>query len=103
MRIGVPTEIKPFENRIAMVPGGVHALVQDGHEVLIQKDGGLGSGLSNEEYVEAGAKLIDTADELWAQSDMIVKVKGALARGVQHAAARTRRSSPTSTSPRHVS
>ena len=75
MRIGVPTEIKANENRIGMVPAGVDALIADGHEVFVQRDGGLGSGISNEDFEEAGAKLIDSADELWAQSEMIVKVK----------------------------
>ncbi len=75
MRIGVPTEVKAYENRIAMVPGGVHALVQDGHEVFVQKGGGLGSGLTDEEFVTAGATIVDDVDELWAMVDMIVKVK----------------------------
>jgi alanine dehydrogenase len=75
MRIGVPTEIKQNENRIAMVPGGVQDLVADGHEVFVQKDGGMGSGIPDEEYVEAGAQIVDDADDLWARSEMIVKVK----------------------------
>jgi alanine dehydrogenase len=75
MRIGVPAEIKNHEYRISTVPGGVHALVSDGHEVFVQKGGGLGSGITDEEYVEAGATIIDTADELWAKSEMIIKVK----------------------------
>jgi alanine dehydrogenase len=79
MRIGVPTEIKSNENRIAMVPGGVHDLVADGHEVLIQKDGGLGSGIPDEEYVEAGAEIVADVDELWQRAEMIVKVKEPLA------------------------
>ena len=75
MRIGVPTEIKANENRIAMVPGGVQALVEDGHEVFVQQGGGLGSGIADEEYIEAGAKIIADADELWKTAEMIVKVK----------------------------
>ena len=75
MRIGVPTEIKANENRIAIVPAGVEALVTDGHEVFVQRGAGLGSGISDEELIEAGAKLVDDADELWAMVDMIVKVK----------------------------
>ena len=75
MRIGVPTEIKANENRIAIVPAGVEALVTDGHEVFVQRGAGLGSGISDDELIEAGAKLVDDADELWAMVDMIVKVK----------------------------
>ncbi len=75
MRIGVPTEIKAYENRIAMVPGGVHALVGDGHEVFVQKGGGLGSGIPDEEFIKAGATIVEDVDELWGMVDMIVKVK----------------------------
>jgi len=75
MRVGVPTEIKDNENRIAMVPGGASQLVRAGHEVLVQADGGLGSGFTNDQYAAAGAKLVDTAAEIFASADMIVKVK----------------------------
>jgi alanine dehydrogenase len=79
MRIGVPTEIKANEGRVAMVPGGVQALVSDGHEVLVQKGAGLGSGITDTEFAASGARLVDKADDLWAQSQMIVKVKEPLA------------------------
>ncbi|MHC4938641.1 MAG: alanine dehydrogenase [Planctomycetota bacterium] len=75
MRVGVPAEIKDNENRIAMVPGGVAQLVKAGHEVMVQTDGGLGSGFSNEDYSSAGAKLVDKASDIFASADMIVKVK----------------------------
>ena len=75
MRIGVPTEVKAYENRVAMVPGGVHALVSDGHQVFVQKGGGLGSGISDQEFIDAGAKIVADVDELWSMVDMIVKVK----------------------------
>ena len=75
MRVGVPSEIKDNENRIAMVPGGVSQLVRSGHEVLVQTDGGTGSGFTDAEYAEAGARLVDTAAEIFAAADMIVKVK----------------------------
>jgi alanine dehydrogenase len=75
MIVGVPTEIKDNENRIAMVPGGVAQMVGDGHTVLIQKDGGLGSGFPDEAYVDVGAEIVDTAEEVFARADMIVKVK----------------------------
>jgi len=75
MRIGVPTEIKAYENRVALVPDGAAALIADGHEVFIQKGAGLGSGISDEEFVEAGASIIEDVDELWQTAEMIVKVK----------------------------
>ncbi|MEB9502719.1 alanine dehydrogenase [Bacillus anthracis] len=74
MRIGIPTEIKNNENRVAMTPAGAVHLVQNGHEVFVQKGAGLGSGFTDEEYVQAGAKLVETAEEAWNQ-DMVMKVK----------------------------
>ncbi|HDW3052971.1 TPA: alanine dehydrogenase [Bacillus cereus] len=74
MRIGIPTEIKNNENRVAMTPAGAVHLVQNGHEVFVQKGAGLGSGFTDEEYVQAGAKLVETAEETWNQ-DMVMKVK----------------------------
>lgn len=75
MIIGLPKEIKPQENRVALVPGGAMQLVKHGHKVLVQKSAGEGSGFTDEMYVEAGAQLIDTADEVWQQAEMIIKVK----------------------------
>ncbi|MEH7221480.1 alanine dehydrogenase [Bacillus toyonensis] len=74
MRIGIPTEIKNNENRVAMTPAGAVHLVQNGHEVFVQKGAGLGSGFTDEDYVQAGAKLVETAEEAWNQ-DMVMKVK----------------------------
>ncbi|OQR53802.1 alanine dehydrogenase [Bacillus sp. CDB3] len=74
MRIGIPTEIKNNENRVAMTPAGAVHLVQNGHEVFVQKGAGIGSGFADEEYVQAGAKLVETAEEAWNQ-DMVMKVK----------------------------
>lgn len=75
MRVGIPKEIKPNEYRVAMVPAGVDALVRAGHEVLVERSAGEGSGISNEEFEKAGAKLVGTADEVFEAADMIVKVK----------------------------
>ena len=75
MKIGVPREVKPDEYRVAMLPVGVEELVNDGHEVLIESGAGLGSGLTDEEYQHAGAKLVPDADGVWASCDMVVKVK----------------------------
>jgi alanine dehydrogenase len=75
MIIGLPKEIKPQENRVALVPGGALQLVKTGNTVLVQKTAGDGSGFTDEMYVAAGAELVDTADEVWERAEMIVKVK----------------------------
>jgi len=79
MIIGVPKEIKTNENRIALVPAGAELLVAKGHTVFVEKGGGLGSGFSDEQYVSAGATILDTAEEVWAKSEMIMKVKEPIA------------------------
>ncbi len=79
MVIGVPKEIKTNENRVALVPAGAEALVGQGHSVLIEQGAGVGSGFPDESYVAAGAKIIATADEVWKQADMIMKVKEPIA------------------------
>jgi len=75
MIIGVPKEIKEQEHRVGLVPATATTLTRRGHTVLIQKGAGIGSGFSDEAYVAAGAKIIDTAEELFRLSEMIVKVK----------------------------
>jgi alanine dehydrogenase len=75
MIIGVPKEVKPDEYRIAMLPVGAQLLIQDGHTVLVEKDAGLGSGFSNDDFIRVGADIIPSAEELFQRSDMIVKVK----------------------------
>jgi alanine dehydrogenase len=75
MIIGVPKEIKAQENRIGAVPAMVHALVEDGHMVMVQKGGGLGAGLSDADFERAGARIVAEADEIYAKAEMIVKVK----------------------------
>lgn len=75
MIVGVPAEIKPGENRIAMVPAGADALVRGGHRVLIEKGAGRGSGFEDSAYSSVGATLVGDPDELWAEADLIVKVK----------------------------
>ena len=74
MIIGVPKEIKTNENRVALVPGGAGTLVQAGHTVLVEKGAGLGSGFEDQQYMEAGAKML-SVEEVWAQAEMIMKVK----------------------------
>ena len=75
MRIGVPKEIKVHEYRVGMTPPAVREAVHHGHEVLVQKGAGFGIGLFDEQYEAAGAKIVDTAEEIFARADMIVKVK----------------------------
>jgi len=75
MRIGVPTEIKDNEYRVGMTPAGVRDLTSDGHQVLVQKGAGNGSGFSDEEYQAAGATILPDADAVYGQANMIVKVK----------------------------
>jgi len=73
MKIGVPKEIKPMEFRVAMTPGGVESLVRRGHEVLVEKGAGVGSGMPDAEYEAAGARLV-SAEEAWG-AELVVKVK----------------------------
>jgi len=75
MIIGVPREIKEDEQRVAMLPVGVQALIQAGHQVLIEAGAGLGAGAEDEEYREAGAERVDTPEEIYAKAEMVVKVK----------------------------
>jgi len=75
MRIGVPKEIKANENRVGIVPAGVKALVDDGHTVTIEQSAGGGSGIPDQEFKDAGAKIAPTAKDVWSGSDMVMKVK----------------------------
>lgn len=75
MRIGIPREVKNNENRVGLGAAGVHELVARGHEVVVETGAGLGSRVSDEDYRAAGARILDSADEVWAQAEMIVKVK----------------------------
>jgi len=75
MIVGVPKEIKNKENRVGMVIAGVRALVSNGHSVLVQRNAGIGVGISDEEYQKAGAKIIESPKEIYERADMIVKVK----------------------------
>jgi alanine dehydrogenase len=79
MIIGVPKEIKTNENRVALVPGGAEALVQAGHQVVVESTAGDGSGFPDDSYITAGAQILGTADEVWQRADMIMKVKEPIA------------------------
>lgn len=75
MKVGIPREVKNHEYRVAITPAGVHELVRLGHLVLIEHDAGVGSSITNEEYIAAGATIAGDADEVWQGADLILKVK----------------------------
>src|SRR3979411_420832 len=75
MIIGVPKEIKEQEQRVALLPSAVEQLKRRGHTVLVEKNAGFGSGYPDEDYVKAGAEIVDLAKDVFAHADMIVKVK----------------------------
>ncbi|GAB2555442.1 alanine dehydrogenase [Leucobacter ruminantium] len=79
MRVGIPTEIKNNENRVAITQAGVFELTRRGHEVLVQSGAGLGSAITDDEYAAAGATIVEGAEGVWADSDMILKVKEPIA------------------------
>lgn len=79
MRVGIPTEIKNNENRVAITQAGVFELKRRGHEVFVQAGAGLGSAITDADYAAAGATIVDTAEQVWADSDMILKVKEPIA------------------------
>ncbi|WP_344329198.1 alanine dehydrogenase [Aeromicrobium halocynthiae] len=75
MRIGIPTEVKNHEYRVALTPAGVDELVRAGHEVVVQAGAGEGSSLEDSAYEAAGARLLDEADAVWEQAELVLKVK----------------------------
>ncbi|HEY0471693.1 MAG TPA: alanine dehydrogenase [Kribbella sp.] len=75
MKVGVPKEVKNHEYRVAITPSGVHEFVRNGHEVLIERGAGAGSLLSDDEFVAAGARIIPSADDVWADAELVLKVK----------------------------
>jgi alanine dehydrogenase len=79
MIVGVPREVKSDEYRVAMTPAGVRELTTAGHTVLLERDAGAGSSIGDSEYEAVGARILGTADEVWAESDMICKVKEPIA------------------------
>ncbi|MCG8921697.1 alanine dehydrogenase [Lentzea sp. CC55] len=79
MRIAVPREIKNHEYRVALTPAGAHELTSRGHDVFVEQGAGLGSAITDEEYLAAGAKVLATADDVWAEGDLVLKVKEPIA------------------------
>ena len=83
MKIGVPKEIKPQENRIGLTPESVKILVSSGHEVLVENNGGYEAGFYNDQYKNAGAKILENAEDIFKESEIIVKVKEPLSNEVK--------------------
>src|SRR5215475_2250973 len=79
MKVGIPREIKNHEYRVAITPAGVHELVRGGHQVVIEAGAGEGSSIPDEDFVTAGAKILATADDVWAEGELILKVKEPIA------------------------
>ena len=75
MKIGTVKEIKKFEYRVGLTPDNVKSYVNAGHQVYVERNAGIGSGFMTEDYVKAGEMILETAREVWAAADMIVKVK----------------------------
>jgi len=73
--VGIPREVKNHEYRVAITPAGVNELVRHGHDVVVEKDAGVGSSITNEDYAAAGAKVLGTADEVWGAAELVLKVK----------------------------
>ncbi|GLY64540.1 alanine dehydrogenase [Amycolatopsis taiwanensis] len=84
MRIAVPREIKKHEYRVAITPAGVHELTAHGHEVFVETGAGLGSAITDDEYVSAGAKILAGAEDTWGEGEMVLKVKEPIAEEYPH-------------------
>ena len=83
MIVGVPKEIKNHEYRVGITPSGVGEFVKSGHKLLVEKGVGLGSGFTDDEYASAGATMIDAHKDVYAESEMIYKIKRPPSRGVR--------------------
>jgi alanine dehydrogenase len=79
MIVGVPKEIKNNEFRVSTTPAGVHQFVTAGHQVIVESNAGLGSAITDQDYINAGAQIVATADEVWQKADLIIKVKEPIA------------------------
>jgi alanine dehydrogenase len=79
MRVGIPKEVKNHEYRVAITPSGVHELARHGHEVVIEQGAGLGSSITDADYVSAGATILESADDVWGDAELVLKVKEPIA------------------------
>src|SRR5579862_2262433 len=75
MKVGIPKEVKNHEYRVAITPAGVHELVRNGHEVFVEQNAGIGSSIPDQDFVDAGAAILPTADDVWQTGDLVLKVK----------------------------
>src|SRR5947209_6298289 len=75
VKVGIPREVKDHEYRVAITPAGVNELTSHGHEVVVEKDAGTGSSIPDDDYVAAGATILPTADDVWGEADLVLKVK----------------------------
>jgi len=75
MKVGIPTEVKNHEYRVAITPAGVLELARGGHQVVIQAGAGVGSSIPDDDFITAGAKILPTADDVWGEAELILKVK----------------------------
>ena len=103
MKVGVPTEIKADEYRVALTPVGARELAEHGHEVLIQRGAGEGSAISDADYEAQGARIVPTADDVLGEADLVLKVKEPQPEEVSLLRARARPCSRTCTSRRRRS
>ena len=83
MKIGVPKEIKPQENRIGLTPDSAKTLISNGHEVLVENNAGFEAGFYNDQYKSTGVQIIDKAEDIFNEADIIVKVKEPLSSEVE--------------------
>jgi alanine dehydrogenase len=79
VKVGIPREVKDNEYRVAITPSGAHELVVAGHSVYLEKEAGVGSSIPDEDFVAAGAEILGSADDVWAEADLVLKVKEPIA------------------------
>jgi alanine dehydrogenase len=79
MKVGIPREVKNNEFRVAITPAGVHELARHGHEVYLEREAGVGSAIADDDFVAAGAQILETADDVWGTADLVLKVKEPIA------------------------
>ncbi|MCW2539049.1 MAG: ald [Frankiales bacterium] len=79
MKVGIPREVKNHEYRVAITPSGAHELVRNGHQVVVEQNAGVGSSIPDADYLGAGAQILPTAEDVWAEGDLILKVKEPIA------------------------
>ncbi|HEY3010483.1 MAG TPA: alanine dehydrogenase, partial [Micromonosporaceae bacterium] len=79
MKVGIPREVKNHEYRVAITPAGVHEFTRSGHEVVVESGAGLGSSITDAEFTSAGATILPSADDVWGDAELVLKVKEPIA------------------------